>query len=276
VSDERDTNTTSKELSRQLVLLLANVTVLTALLVYFGWARTERQAHDLGIDESLLSGSTQSLVMRSVGQVLYLLLGIGVLGLAAYGLDLWARSRAGAGWRPPMWLPWASAVAGVLLPVVIISLSYLGTAWVFIGGPVSLAVGFALLVGAARLVALRAGRDPRLSTLPQLCVLLIFGVLLFWTTTNIAIVIADNNAARFIAHEALERIPVTIVSTDRLWLTGPGVVEERLDDQHYRYSGLELMDRFDGRVLLIAKGWQPGNSQVIVLNEGDKLHFSFG
>src|SRR4051794_3277672 len=42
------------------------VTIVTALLVYFGWARSQRQAQAMGLDVSQFGYSTQDYVLRSI------------------------------------------------------------------------------------------------------------------------------------------------------------------------------------------------------------------
>lgn len=43
----------ARQLRRLLLSLAANVTVLTGLLVYFGWKRADTQSRLLGVDESI-------------------------------------------------------------------------------------------------------------------------------------------------------------------------------------------------------------------------------
>ncbi|TYB61885.1 hypothetical protein FXF51_27880 [Nonomuraea sp. PA05] len=74
-------------LLRWAIGVLANVTVLTGLLVYFGWQRSEIQALELGIDDSVLGMSPTDYVLRSVRQALTLLLLIAIGGLAWLQLD---------------------------------------------------------------------------------------------------------------------------------------------------------------------------------------------
>ncbi len=62
--------------------LRANVTVLTALLVYFGWKRADTQATVLGVDESVFGLSTQDYLLRSVDA---LFLPIGIFAAAGLG-----------------------------------------------------------------------------------------------------------------------------------------------------------------------------------------------
>src|SRR4051812_24496015 len=42
------------------------VTIVTALMLYFGWARSQRQAQAMGVDVSLFGYSTQDYVLRSI------------------------------------------------------------------------------------------------------------------------------------------------------------------------------------------------------------------
>lgn len=113
------------------------------------------------------------------------------------------------------------------------------------------------------LIRLRGGHDPKLGTLPRLFIVMILAVLTFWTATNIATVIADANATAFIEHRSPERIPMTIVSTDRLWLSGPGIIEEQLDQDQLpvHRAGVDgprrRQDPFDPQRM--AAGQQPGH-----------------
>src|SRR5690606_2803660 len=76
-------------LLRGLAFVLANATVVTALLVYFGWKRSDVMAGRLGIDESILNMSTREYALRSVGQILVLLLVVSVGGFLWLALDHW-------------------------------------------------------------------------------------------------------------------------------------------------------------------------------------------
>jgi hypothetical protein len=67
----------------------ALVTIITVVMLYFGWRRSDVQAQDMGIDVSLFGFSTQDYVLRSISS-LYLPL------LAVFGLALawsWLHSK---------------------------------------------------------------------------------------------------------------------------------------------------------------------------------------
>ncbi|NUT34867.1 MAG: hypothetical protein HOV79_17560 [Hamadaea sp.] len=264
---------TTRELSRQLVLLLANVTVITALLVYFGWRRAETQAARLGIDESLLGMSTQDYLLRSVGPVLELLLALGLAGLLVLGADRAVQTRVTRGWRPPAWLPWAVAGLAVVVPLLVYLTRGAWDETAFQLFPVSLALGFALLLYAVRLTALRTGADAEPGTGVQLCALLVFGVLLFWTASNRAEVVGAHYADDYVAGRAAEKVAVTVVSGDPLLLDGVPVEQV---GERYRYRGLWLLDRIGGRVFLVSDGWRPGEGPVFVLTDDGRLQFAYG
>ena len=71
---------------RVLGSVVAPATLITALLYYFGWTATHASAAYLGIDESLLSFSTQDYLLRSVNPVFWpLAVGLIVAALALHG-----------------------------------------------------------------------------------------------------------------------------------------------------------------------------------------------
>src|SRR3954468_16644895 len=58
------------------------LTIVTALLIYFGWARADAQSKAMGIDVSMFGYSTQDYVLRSISTLYLPLLFLGGLGLA--------------------------------------------------------------------------------------------------------------------------------------------------------------------------------------------------
>ncbi|MEV0272455.1 hypothetical protein AB0H43_27070 [Hamadaea sp. NPDC050747] len=263
--------TTTRELSRQLVLLLANVTVITALLVYFGWRRAESQAAALGIDESILGMSTRDYLLRSVGPVLQLLLAIGVAGLAAVAADRAVRARVAAGWQPRRWVPWLLAAIAIALPVLVYATRSVWDEVAFQLFPVTLAAGLGLLIYAYRLRF-----QPEPSPAMQLFAVLIFGVLLFWTASNRAEVLGNQLAADYIAGSATEKISVEVSSDKPVALLEDPSILRNHDGRSYRYAGLRLLDRIDKRVFVVPEGWQPGSGPVVVLTDDGSLTFGYG
>ncbi|MEC3852562.1 hypothetical protein [Paenarthrobacter ureafaciens] len=56
------------------------LTVATALLVYFGWARTDAQAKAMGLDVSLFGYTVQDFILRSIQSLFQPLAWLTVIG----------------------------------------------------------------------------------------------------------------------------------------------------------------------------------------------------
>ena len=98
-ADERDDRS---GLVRTLTAILLNLGVLTALLVYFGWVRSDRMAAELGIDESILRMSVEDYLLRSVRSVFVPVLCIGLAALAWVGFDRWWTVRKALNANDPL------------------------------------------------------------------------------------------------------------------------------------------------------------------------------
>jgi len=269
VSQER---TTGQELLRQLVLLLANLTVITSLLVYFGWKRAEVQAEALGIDENIFDVTTMGYVVRSVDQVLYLLAGVAILGLAW----LWADRRlATIMTRTWAWfVPWLAIAVGALLLIPAILFYLLRfeivTAWMFVLTPAGAGTGILLMLYSGRLWTIRQGTKTKTSDLSQILVFLLVSATLFLTATHLAIVFGRSLAADY---ESYVRVPITVTSDKPLPLDGSPVV---MVDGRYQYQHLLLFERIGNKVYIVKSGWRPHQGKVMVITEGEGIQFSYG
>jgi hypothetical protein len=265
---------------RPALAVLANVTVVTALLVYFGWRRAATHAAYLGINESILGMSTRDYALRSVGPVLTMLVGISVLGLAgtvldrrltllvqtatATGRDRTARRvlrLMGATWLILPALVW---MAGTVWPA---------TAYVFF--PASIGLGIVLVLYTTYLRHLTwppTAEERRRSVVTYTFGAVLVAICLFWTASNYAEVLGSDLARQFIANvSALPRVSAT--SERPLYLEGPGVTESELPgaegDLRYRSTGLRLLDHTGGRYFLVSDGWSPTYGVVFVLPDDD-------
>jgi hypothetical protein len=274
-----------REALKPAVALLANVTVITALLVYFGWRRAETHADRLGIDESILGMTTREYVLRSVGPVLVLLVGVAVCGLAWMALERRLTPRllpstdadaapAGDAAPPPAGARralQALTLAWLILPLLVYLLGFVTPALAFVLFPASIGAGVLLWVYAGRV---RRG-DEGWSRLALAFVGLLVLVCLFWTASNYAEVLGDRLADGFV--DEVDRLPgVVVASEQRLYLDGPGVDETRLPGPveegglRYRYAGLRLLEHTGGRYFLVSDGWTPTYGVVFVLDDGDE------
>jgi hypothetical protein len=275
-----------KEALRPALGFLANVTVVTALLVYFGWRRAETQADRLGIDESILGMSTREYLLRSVGPVLTLLVGIGVGGLVWLSIERRLTPRLQT--REPA-LPDGDrtrarvarlvlrllGLAWLILPAAVFLMGYVWPAPAFVLFPASIGMGVLLWLYATNLRqpegasgSRQGGQRPLAAVFAGVLVL----VCLFWTASNYAEVLGRQLADDFAADIA--GLPgVAVYSESQLHLDGPGVDETELSDEgtvRYRYRGLRLLEHTGGKFFLVSDGWTTEYGVVFVMRDDDR------
>lgn len=274
-----------KEALRPALAFLANVTVVTALLVYFGWRRAETQADRLGIDESILGMSTREYVLRSVGPVLTLLVAIGVGGLIWVSVERRLtpklqtpdpeltdvdRPRARVAGLVVLLL----GLAWLILPALAFLMGYVWPALAFVLFPVSIGGGVLLWLYATYLRQTQCGFARWLAGQRQFVIFagVLVLVCVFWTASNYAEVLGRQLADDF-ADDIAGLPGVAVYSDSRLHLDGPGVDEAQLSDEgavHYRYRGLRLLEHTGGRYFLVSDGWTPEYGVVFVLHDDDQ------
>lgn len=275
---------------RPLAGLAVNIGVITAVLVYFGWRRTETQARLLGIDESILGMSTQDFLLRSVGPLFVPLAVLAAGGLAWLSVHRLVLRRIAAGRAGELrglaralllsWLvvPTAAAIVGLFAPIIAI-----------IAFPLSFALGLLLTVYGVVLLRLldpaAEAQDlpPWQPPLERAFIAVLVLVSLFWTVSNYAELLGAN-----LADGLQRRLPqlteVVVYSPQRLNIEAPGAVEESLeqpgesvDDAAYRYRtvGLRLLEHTGGHYFLVSDGWTPRHGVVVMLADGDPVRLEF-
>jgi hypothetical protein len=255
--------------------------LITALLYYFGWVRTRATFDYFGVDVSLLGFSTTDYVLRSLNSALRPLLVAGLVAVAALAarrpllglVDGLARNRTRR-----LRIITALAVLAVVLSLVVINgLSDLDTARYTRGYPLPLAVlGVAASVAVARHLYL-PGTDARSAGgAPEapariwaltLATLALAGAV--WGIALYAHQLGEQRAVQ-LAGQLRRDAQVLLYSADRLAIDGPGVVVDTLTQDGsryaYRYSGLRLLIRSDGRYLFVPAGWRKGVDRVFVID----------
>jgi hypothetical protein len=82
-----------------------------------------------------------------------------------------------------------------------------------------------------------------------------------------------TDRATSIASHLLDQPSVTIYSTERISIAGPGVVATEITQSdskyHYQYSGLRLLLHSPTKYLLLPVGWQHGQDPVFVLHDNE-------
>jgi hypothetical protein len=283
---------------RGLSTVVAPTTLVTALLYYFGWARTSTQAQIMGLDESLFGFSARDYILRSITSMFWPLFDAALAILA--GLFAHASLLAWTGVsdeHPTLVDPHrrrtiglvATAVAGI--GAILTALGAVGsqvdvpTRFISIASPLAITVGIVLIAYAVYLRQAVLGRRPPEDRSRELDAVAGLGwsvvtalVLLgsFWTVSHYAAIKGEDFAAA--VEDRLHLRPlVTIYSETRLYLQPP-VVETRLPDDEsasyrYVYSGMRLLFRSDGRLFLRPSDTR--SSRNIVITEGPTIRVEY-
>ncbi|HEX2774299.1 MAG TPA: hypothetical protein VHN18_17975 [Micromonosporaceae bacterium] len=266
------------------------VTLATALMIYFGWARTQEQARYMGLDGSLFGYTTQDYVMRSISTLF-----IPLLILAALGLGwLAAHTRIAAALRRPargrmlryvgrvmFYVGLAVAALSVLVVTLDRSRAPLVVPLALAGGTAVAAYGQWLAAAAGVRRGERPSNAAWLGALKTLVVGGIIALALFWELSAYAGVVGRGSALQIA--RSVDSLPrATVLSNAPLNITAQGVREERLPGggaatgaAQYRTTGLRLMVRSGGRIFLLHDEWTPQRGTVIVLSDSAQLTWQF-
>jgi hypothetical protein len=298
---------TRQDVFSALGALGAVITLVTAVLFYFGWRRSDVQAGEMGIDVSLFGFSSQDYVLRSISSLYVPLLvifglGLGWLWLHSRVTGLLRSDRLAAGDRRATAATWTLRVAVALAVVAACCVLFTWAAGV---RPPLPAVGrlarglqdrqwvvplLLLLSSITAAYVWWVHRQLRPSghaeTLPLwqalLPAALIAGTVVlgaFWMLEEYASTVGRGYAQQLSAD--VHRLPRTVLlSSTPLGINAPGVREKRLGaagspEVRYRTTGLRLLARSGGKVLLVHDGWSPRAGTVIVLSDSDELAWEF-
>ncbi len=300
----------SKRFNRQdyfalLGALGAFVTIATAAMLYFGWRRSEAQARAMGIDVSLFGFSSQDYVLRSIGSMYVPLLAFCglVIGLVVLHGALSRRVRS-----PRTFTESHREHAVVVLRMLIVVLVLLAVAAVLFlweanarspRWPVNAMRGslnnrrwivpFTLVVstlGATyatwirrQLAPLRLiSRSPWRAPLLSAAVVGTVTLGCFWLLEDYAANVGARDAELLAAH--VRDLPsVVVLSPFPLQIDAAGVTEERLTfpgaPDRYRTTGLRLLGRSGGKIVLVHNGWSLSTGSIIVVADTDELTWQF-
>jgi hypothetical protein len=267
------------------------LTIATALMFYFGWARSDTQARYMGVDVSLFGYSTQDYVLRST-KILFIpllvILSLALGWLALHHRLVWELGRPGA--RPTLRTAGRAALGvGLLVAAGAALTATLDPALAPLVVPLVLASGTAAAAYGGWLASAAGDRRAQRADFPPwqhaLRVLLVGGVItlaLFWELSNYAGVVGRGYASELA--RSVPRLPrATAFSTSPLGIQAPRVREERLntgpptakETWRYRTTGLRFLVRSGGRMFLLHDGWTPQRGTVIVLPDNDQVRWQF-
>jgi|tagenome__1003787_1003787.scaffolds.fasta_scaffold20666670_2 hypothetical protein len=282
--------------------VVAPLSVLTAVLFYFGYASSKAQYEYFGVDVDTIGLSTQDYVMRSPQVLLTPLFALVLLGVAFAATHDVVRRRVedavrAAGDDDPD----VAARGTVRLTTLyrrfrvlrMAGLALVGAAALLLLGyaalqawplyplvtPLVMGIGAALAAYAGRILATMRPRErPRTGVVLALVLVLTADV--FWATATLAEWSGRGLAHRIAAH--LDDLPTVVVDTrERLEAVSPKVDERALPASagqtfRYRYRGLHLLIQGKDRIFLVPGQWSPSNFTLMLPTDGSvRLQFQF-
>lgn len=263
--------------------LVAPTTLLTGLLLFFGFAYTDALYEYFGIDPATLGFSTQDYLLRSAA-ALYMPVGatlaavlVGTLGYA------WVCSLDGS--RPGL----VGAVGGVSVALIgcgaaLFVLGMFGGFQVWPAGPLDtplLLGGGLLLVVYGRALHLKTtGRPFPGETKTLLLVAALIALCSFWAVQAYAQSHGRYDGEDLARHLRLR--PAVVVDTaERLYFGTASVRETALPQSapaqkfRYRYRGIRLLAQSGDRMFLIPDDWTTRRGAVIVLPADGTVRVAF-
>jgi hypothetical protein len=272
--------------------IVAPVTLLTALMYYFGLLHAYWFFGSFRVDYSVFELTTQDYLLRSADGLFVPLTVIAIGGLAVLWTYRLLAARLSIQQR---------AAAGVVVPAAaIVGLSLLTIAAIGIANPpllhryvtlpgLALATSVLLLLATSRIQLWRAsqwaGATAR-ATYPFAvlaaewsAVFVLVSVGLFWAAGDYSAAVGTRRGNQVL--QSLPTWPDVIVYSDKsLGLASvPGVREVRCTasgaTETFRYEGLHLIVQAGGHYLLLPKGWTPDSGSALVIPKTDGLRFEF-
>ncbi|WP_125610045.1 hypothetical protein [Specibacter cremeus] len=268
------------------------VAVATALLVYFGWARSDAQARAMGLDVSLFGYTVQDYVLRSIRSLFLPLVLLVILAIGWLAADGWLTAHDAGGRRPlvrrtALAATYAGIVAagvGLLITIILPGRGVLFLPYVMAGGVLVAAWGVRLRRRSvpARVTGPDAGASPatraRFRALEATLVFSLVTLLLFWGTADFAQAVGRGLAAQI--EQGVSTMPrASVYSGTRLGIGAPNVAEQLLPGGTaplYKYRGLRLLVVSGGKFFFLHDGWTLRSGTVVVLPDNAAIRVELG
>lgn len=272
---------------------VAPLTLVTALLFYFGYVSTREFFRYFGIDVDIIGLSSQEFVMRSPGALfipvmVLLLLAAGFIVGHRY-LRHWLASQPNRTRRRVIavvaWLGIGFLLAGLILAFLIPFLG--GWPYAQLLTPLCLAIGAGLAAYAVLTVRALGGTRIGRSVVVLLVLVMVAGT--FWSTATIA-QWWGLGQARTLASD-LQTLPAVVLDTqERLYPGNDDITFRELGAEAsdsadaeapptptygYRYFGLRLLAQGGGRLYLVPDAWSPDASTIVVPYDDVRVRFRF-
>lgn len=271
--------------------VIAQTTVLTALLFYFGWMHAYYFYGYFGVDSSTLGLTRQDFLMRAQDGLFIPALVIGMSWLPLLWLHNLFRRRVVDGATPGT----RNAIlrglfaAGATLATVGLVNAFVQTpihGYVALA-PALLVVGVLLIVYSTNMrrgFEIRAGgarsadRVPLTAVAEWTAIVVVLALGLFWAVNDYSTAVGASRAAQQVRQ--LSDLPdVSVYSEKGLGLDAAGITEVPCADPdaayRFRYDGLKLIDQAGDQYLFLPGGWTPFTGVAVLLPRKDSLRLEF-
>ncbi len=270
---------------------VAPLTMVTALLFYFGYVSTREFFRYFGVDVDIIGLSSQEFVMRSPGalfvpvMVLTLLAAAAILGHRA--LRRWLRAHERPAQRRVIGVLAWTGIGFILAGLVLAFLVPFLPGWTYgqLLTPLFLAIGAGLAAYASATVRALDRSSGGRGVVVLLVLVMIAGT--FWSTATIA-QWWGRGQARSLAAD-LTTLPAVVLDTpERLYPGNDAITFQKLGDEAsvedpaaaaptfaYRYFGLRLLAQGGGRLYLVPDTWSPDASTLVVPYDDVRVRFRF-
>jgi hypothetical protein len=289
MSEPTPTGRRLQDLVSSVSSVIAPITLISAVLFYFGYVYTTTEYAYFGLDVDTIGLSTQEFIMRSPQALLTPLLGVGLVGAAVGLANGLVRGRvaaaADAPWRLRRFLRaavWMGLSGRILLGVGAVMVVAYGPLRTIVPlyelvTPAMLAIGAALAVYGLRMEGL-LGRPPRRAA--ALALYAVLATSLLWATATLAQYGGRGAAITLGRSLTTERPAVVLDTKERLYLntnavrevmlpTGPGEQAYR-----YRYRNLRLLIQGKDRLFLVPSPWSRGEATLVLpLDDAVRIQF---
>jgi vancomycin permeability regulator SanA len=269
-----------REVLEWLSLVVPIVTIVTALLFWFGWTATDSRYEYLGIESSTLGLTTTDYVLRSADGIFVPATITLFIVLVSAAIHAVVSTAIREGWAT---LP--LRVASIAAVLIGLASTVLGTVWMFNGAPANtyyllrpilLGGGVLTLAYSIRvLVRVRSSSSPgragweRIGAWASAAIVLL---MVFWAFSLYAHALGRGRAYTFA--NQLDKQPAAIVySTHDLALAG----HEEVTDSYfrYRYSGFRMVMKAGDKYVLLSEGWTRENGRAVLIDDTASVRIEF-
>ena len=261
--------------------VVAPATLITALLIFFGWSRTTALFGWFGIDPTSLGFSSTDYLLTSQDGLFVPGVVIALLVLVmTWVLNLVRRSGRSSFVRAPWVAPAAAVLGAVLATNGVLGIFGRGLLAGSLGvAPLCLVLGVTLLSVAGHTIhAERLSYSGGAGIAELTALTIVMAMALFWAAGDYSAAVGRERAAE-LAGSLDERSQVVLYSDKALGITAPGVSTLRCVGEsaayRYRYSGLVLLLNSNGQYVFLPTGWNRRTGSAIAVPKSDQIRLDY-